>query len=90
MTCIGALPTPSTTQQPFTVANRRSAEVNGGGTLTRHFRPWSGKTAGPTYSRDAAEIAVRLTPSGAAVAAQDTLICRLHPRDNTKADCDPF
>jgi len=53
-------------------------------TLTRHFQAWSGKTAGPTYSRDAVEIAIRLTPPGAAVPAQNALICRMHPRDNPR------
>ncbi len=51
-------------------------------TLTRHFRAWSGPTAGPVYSRGAVEIAVVITPKARAVARQNALICRLKPRDN--------
>lgn len=65
-------------------------------TLLRHFQAWSGKTAGPTYSRGSVEVAVLVTPAGRAVAAQNRLICRLQPRDNTVSpECplrepDPF
>lgn len=51
-------------------------------TLLRHFQKWTGKTAGPTYKPDTVEVALRITPPGSAVAAQDNLICRLGPRDN--------
>ena len=52
-------------------------------TVTRHFQAWGGKTAGPTYDRQEVEIAVRVTPPPATVAAQNNLIERLRPRDNT-------
>ena len=52
-------------------------------TITRHFQAWSGKTAGPLYDRQAVEVAVRVTPPPAAVGAQNNLIDRLAPRDNT-------
>lgn len=65
-------------------------------TLLRHFQAWSGRTAGPTYSPDRVEVALRFTPPPSALAAQDNLICRLSPRDNAvKTRCpvggaDPF
>lgn len=65
-------------------------------TLLRHFQAWSGKTAGVTYSRGAVEIAVEVTQPGRAVARQNSLICKLQPRDNTVSpECplhndDPF
>lgn len=37
-------------------------------TLTRHFQRWTGKTAGPTYSRGGVMLAVRVTPASRAVA----------------------
>lgn len=52
-------------------------------TLLRHFQAWSGKTAGPTYVRNAVEIAVLVTSSASAVARQNALIAKLKPRDNT-------
>lgn len=52
-------------------------------TLLRHFQSWTGKTAGPTYGRGAVEIAVEITPPGRAVSRQNSLICKLQPRDNT-------
>ena len=53
-------------------------------TLTRHFQTWGGPTSGPTYSLAAVDVALRLCPSPAAVAAQDRLIRRLKPIDNTQ------
>lgn len=63
-------------------------------TLTRHFRAWSGRTAGKTYSRGSVEVAIRVTSAGRAVPLQNALIKRLKPRDNVvgvavKSD-DPF
>lgn len=51
-------------------------------TLLRHFQAWSGKTAGPTYSRSAVEIATIVTTPGSAVSTQNRLIDELAPRDN--------
>jgi hypothetical protein len=51
--------------------------------VIRHFQAWGGRTAGPTYNRKTVEIAVRVTPPLAAVAAQNNLIERLAPQDNT-------
>ena len=51
-------------------------------TLLRHFQTWSGKTAGPTYARNAVEIAVEALPAAAAVNRQNYLIDTLRPRDN--------
>lgn len=51
-------------------------------TLLRHFQNWSGKTAGPTYTRSAVEIAVLVTPEGSAVSTQNKLIDEMSPRDN--------
>ena len=51
-------------------------------TLLRHFQAWSGKTAGPTYSRSSVEIAVQVTSPGDAVSTQNKLIDQLDPRDN--------
>lgn len=52
-------------------------------TLTRHFQQWSGPTAGPTYVRGDVEVRVIPLAADRAVAAQDRLIRRLRPRDNT-------
>lgn len=52
-------------------------------TLTRHFQRWGGKTSGPTYSRSAVKVGVRVCPPSSAVAAQNRLIRRLSPEDNT-------
>lgn len=51
-------------------------------TLLRHFQAWSGKTAGPTYSRSSVEIAVLVTDKDSAVSTQNKLIDELEPRDN--------
>lgn len=63
-------------------------------TLLRHFQQWTGRTAGKTYNPDNVEVALRICPPSAAVAAQNNLICRLQPRDNEAlpAECDgnPF
>jgi excinuclease UvrABC nuclease subunit len=59
-------------------------------TLLRHFQAWTGKTAGPTYSRGDVEIAVIVTPPGGAVARQNALICRLQPKDNTVSPACPL
>lgn len=52
-------------------------------TLLRHFQSWSGKTAGPTYSKTSVEIAVLVTSESNAVETQNQLIESLKPRDNT-------
>ena len=62
-------------------------------TLTRHFRSWSGPTAGYTASPEGVEVAVLQVPSNRAVAAQNALIRRLRPRWNTQGrfeDESPF
>lgn len=51
-------------------------------TLLRHFQAWSGKTAGPTFSRNSVEIAVEVTPDESAVARQNRLIADLRPALN--------
>lgn len=53
-------------------------------TIKRHFYPWDDapERKHAVYDRHAVEIAVRLTPPGAAVGAQNNLIARLNPRDN--------
>lgn len=54
-------------------------------TITRHFHAWRDEPERPhfTYSRHHVEVGVRVTPPGSAAGAQDNLIQRLHPRDNT-------
>ena len=64
-------------------------------TITRHFQSWddTGDREHFTYSRHHVEVAVRLTPPNSAIGAQDNLIQRLKPRDNTTcAGCpdEPF
>jgi hypothetical protein len=61
-------------------------------TLLRHFQRWKGQTAGKTYRPGSVEVAIRICPPPAAVAAQDNLIARLRPRDNEirSRDPDPF
>ena len=55
-------------------------------TITRHFQEWrdcqEGRTC-YTYSRHHVEVAIRLTPPSAAIGAQNKLINRLNPRDNS-------
>jgi excinuclease UvrABC nuclease subunit len=58
-------------------------------TLLRHFQAWSGKTAGPTYSRSAVEIAVLVTDKDRAVTTQNKLIDELEPRDNRLSPASP-
>jgi hypothetical protein len=54
-------------------------------TIKRHFHPWRDKTGREHFTCDPArvEVAVRVTPPGAAVGAQNNLIDRLKPRENT-------
>lgn len=53
-------------------------------TVKRHLWAWRDDAVRKhhTYDRHAVEIAVRLTPPGSAVGAQNNLITRLNPRDN--------
>ncbi len=53
-------------------------------TIKRHFYSWRDdpERRHHTYDRHRVEIAVRLTPPGSAVGAQNNLINRLNPRDN--------
>ena len=51
-------------------------------TLLRHFQAWSGKTAGPTFSRNSVEIAVEVTSEANAVPRQNKLIADLRPTLN--------
>jgi hypothetical protein len=53
--------------------------------IKRHFYPWRDDPERQhiTYNRREVEIAVRLTPPASAVGAQDNLIKRLEPRDNS-------
>lgn len=64
-------------------------------TLLRHFQAWSGKTAGPTFSRNSVEIAIETTSESAAVTRQNALIADLRPALNRinpdgETDADPF
>lgn len=62
-------------------------------TLRRHFNSWrdTDERKHFTYDRHRVEVGVRLTPPGAAVGAQNNLIQRLQPRDNTQGfESDPF
>lgn len=64
-------------------------------TLGRHFHTWRDDPERQhfTYSRHHAEVAVRVTPPGSAAGAQDNLIQRLKPRDNSsclRCEADPF
>lgn len=54
-------------------------------TLKRHFYEWkdSPERKHFTYQKGRVEIAVRLCPPSAAVSAQNNLIRRLNPRDNS-------
>lgn len=56
-------------------------------TIKRHFYPWRDDPERQhfVYDRHDVEIAVRLTPPKSAIAAQNNLIRRLSPRDNTFA-----
>lgn len=53
-------------------------------TIKRHFYRWSDdpERKHHTYDRHRVEIAVRLTPPGSAVGAQNNLISRLNPEHN--------
>lgn len=51
-------------------------------TLTRHFRKWSGPTAGYTCEASEVEVAIIRVPAPSAVAAQNGLIQRLRPHWN--------
>jgi hypothetical protein len=53
--------------------------------IKRHFWPWRDdpERIHLTYRRGDVEIAVRITPPASAVGAQDNLIKRLEPRDNS-------
>ena len=53
-------------------------------TIKRHFYDWKDdpERKHHTYPKCSAEIAVRVTPPGAAKGAQNNLIRRLNPRDN--------
>ena len=53
-------------------------------TIKRHFYAWTDAPERPhhTYQAGRVEVAVRLTPPGAAAGAQNNLIARLNPRDN--------
>jgi hypothetical protein len=53
-------------------------------TLLRHFQHWKGKTAGPTYKREAVVVAVEITDSDKAIEMQNDAIGFLWPRDNIK------
>ena len=48
------------TKRPLYVGESHTGRLKK--TLLRHFQAWSGKTAGPTFSRNAVEIAVEVTP----------------------------
>jgi hypothetical protein len=64
-----------------------------GKTIKRHFFAWRDDDVRKhhTYDRHRVEIAVRLTPPNTAVAAQNNLIARLLPRDNSNGTGgDPF
>ncbi len=54
-------------------------------TIKRHFNKWrdTAERRHFTYQKGRVEIAVRLCPPSAAVSAQNNLIRRLQPRDNT-------
>lgn len=56
-------------------------------TIKRHFWTWDDipERRHFTYNPDAVEVAVRITPQKSARTAQDNLIRRLLPRDNTAA-----
>lgn len=60
-------------------------------TIRRHFWFWSddGERKHYTYDPDTVEVAFRLTSPGNAVAAQNELIERLDPKDNTYGFDDP-
>lgn len=53
--------------------------------IKRYFWPWRGdpEHIHATYRRHDVEIAVRITPPASAVGAQENLIQRLLPRDNS-------
>jgi excinuclease UvrABC nuclease subunit len=59
-------------------------------TLKRHFSTWHDTKERKhfTYRRRGVEVAVRTTPPQSAQGAQNNLIGRLHPRDNTQGQ--PF
>lgn len=54
-------------------------------TIRRHFHSWADAPDRKhfTYSPHHVEVAVRITPQKSAVGAQNNLIRRLRPRDNT-------
>lgn len=62
-------------------------------TIKRHFYKWddTAERRHYTYQKGRVEIGVRLCPPGAAVSAQNNLIRRLNPRDNTNGfNQEPF
>jgi excinuclease UvrABC nuclease subunit len=63
-------------------------------TIRRHFHKWDDSPDRKhfTYSPHHVEVAVRITPPGSAVGAQNNLIRRLKPRDNTNGygEQEPF
>ena len=57
-------------------------------TLTRHFRAWTGPTAGYTCDPADVEVAIVRVPAPSAVAAQNALIARLRPHWNVNGKPD--
>ena len=51
-------------------------------TITRHFRSWSGDTAGKTYDRSSVEVAIVTCPPRSAPAVERRLMRQWNPRDN--------
>ena len=76
------------TKRPLYVGESHTGRLKK--TLLRHFQAWSGKTAGPTFSRNAVEIAVEVTPADRAVARQNALIVALKPKLNVISPAGPI
>lgn len=72
------------THQVFYVGESHSGQLRK--TICNHFHAWRDTPDRKhfTYSRHHVEVAVRLTPPPAAIGAQDNLIQRLDPRDNSQ------
>ena len=75
-------------KQPLYVGESHTGRLKK--TLLRHFQAWTGKTAGPTFSRNAVEIAVEVTPDSRAVARQNALIVALKPKLNVISPAGPI